>query len=60
MAINVCFGCNETEDIKTCPKTDCFAYTERRNTIVMDDEYNKNASLVKYRGLKDLGMVAKR
>ena len=53
---NVCFGCNETGDVKTCQKTDCFAYPFRKSSIVMDNEYNSQASLIKMREEMKLGI----
>ena len=53
MSFNVCFGCNEVGDIKTCSKTDCFAHDQRASSITMDDEYNSKAHLVLIReGIK--------
>ena len=37
---NVCFGCNEVGDVKTCDRKDCFAYDGRSSSIEMDHELN--------------------
>jgi len=58
---NVCFGCNETGDVKTCKKQDCFAYDFRSSSIEMDHELNSRNHEVMERNMKVLlrtGMTA--
>ena len=43
---NVCFTCNEVEDIKKCPKHDCFAYGYRDQHLEMDHELNKKNTVM--------------
>lgn len=37
---NVCFGCNDVEDIKVCPKKECPHYYHRNSHLKMDDIVN--------------------
>jgi hypothetical protein len=38
---NVCFGCNDVEDIKKCPKKECSHYEYRNEHLSMDTGYNE-------------------
>jgi hypothetical protein len=41
---NVCFGCNDVEDIKKCPKKECPHYEYRNEHLSMDTVENEARS----------------
>lgn len=45
---NICFGCNEVENVEKCPKKNCAHYGFRNEHLSMDDEANqKRTNLIK-------------
>ena len=34
---NICLGCHDVGDVRTCKEIECFAYGERKNVLEMDD-----------------------
>lgn len=53
---NICFGCNDVEDIEKCSKVKCAHYGSRNEHLSMDIDANEKRTIIAKRASRDLAM----
>lgn len=57
---NICFGCNDVENIEKCPKKECVHYSNRDHHLEMDTVINDERTRVAERGSAEIARYSAR
>ena len=57
---NICFGCNDVENIEKCPKKECVHYSNRDHHLEMDTVINDERTRIAERGSAEIASYSAR